>query len=143
MAHGSLWVDCPGKSVESIAQRLQTGRPSVRFLVVSTLVEYRGGACQGLHTAGAGVAIRSSPVPPTVGGPVVSLLEEGSQRSGCQGGVGLQKAQCGFLQEPGEQRQRHGIGGLETDRQLIDQAGLHVNQAILVTHQGLELLDTT
>ena len=52
-----------------------------------------------------------------------------------QGGVGLQKHQSRALLQLGKEVQGDGRIGFQAGRQLIDQAGLRLNQAILITRQ--------
>src|SRR5437868_10082461 len=58
-----------------------------------------------------------------------------------QGGIGLQKQQSRALLQLGKEVQGDGIIGFQAGRQLIDQAGLHLNQAILITRKSLEFGD--
>ncbi len=52
-----------------------------------------------------------------------------------QGRIGLQKQQSRALLQLGKEVQGDGIIGFQAGRQLIDQAGLRLNQAILITRQ--------
>ena len=55
------------------------------------------------------------------------------------GGVGVQEQQSAPLVQFPKQLQSHWVIGFETGRQLIDQTGLHLDQAVLVAGQGFEL----
>ena len=56
-------------------------------------------------------------------------------------GKGLQEGQRGRLLQFAEQLQRHRIVGLETGRELVDQAGLALDQGVLVARERLEFGD--
>jgi len=60
------------------------------------------------------------------------------RRSCLWGGVGAQEQQSAPLLQFPKQIQSHWVIGLETGRQLIDQTGLHLDQAVLVAGQGFE-----
>ena len=57
------------------------------------------------------------------------------------GWVGLQKHQGRALLQLGKEVQCDGIVGFQAGRKLVDQAGLHLDQAILITREPLEFGD--
>src|SRR5579863_1453616 len=77
---------------------------------------------------------------PSLGKRLSQLFDRGCRSTG-GGGIGLQKDQSGPLLELSEQFQGHRIIGFQAGRQLIDQAGLHLDQRILVAAQGFEFGD--
>src|SRR6266496_121264 len=86
----------------------------------------------GSHVRGRGVAGRRENL--------ADLLN----RSGLccfHGWVGLQKHQGRVLLQLGKEVQCDGIIGFEAGRQLVDQAGLHLDQAILITCEPFEFGD--
>jgi hypothetical protein len=78
---------------------------------------------------------------------IPGLFQQGCQifdrgRAGrLQGGIGAQKRERRGLLQLAEQFQNDGVIRFETSRELVDQAGLHVDQSILVARQRFELLD--
>ncbi len=78
---------------------------------------------------------------------IPGLLQQGcqifhrGQASRLQGGIGAQERERRGLLQLAEQVQSHGIVGYASGGELIDQPGLHLHQAILVTGQRFEFLD--
>ncbi len=63
-------------------------------------------------------------------------------RSRCSGGwIRLQEAQGALLLQFSKQLQCHRIIGFQTSRELIDQAGLHLHQRVLLAREQLEFSD--
>jgi hypothetical protein len=78
---------------------------------------------------------------------ILGLFEQGRQilcrgRTGrLQGRIGSQEFERRVLLQLAEQFQRDGVVGYASGSELIDQPGLHLHQAILVTGQRFEFLD--
>src|SRR5712692_2860998 len=68
---------------------------------------------------------------------LTDLLNRSSLRR-FQGWIGLQKHQGRALLQLGKEVQCDGIIGFQAGRQLVDQAGLHMDQAVLITCEPLE-----
>lgn len=81
------------------------------------------------------------------GSRISGLLEESGQflhrgsASCLQSGIDVQKRQSRGLLHLAKQLQSDRVIRFEASRELIDQAGLHVDQSVLITCQGFALLD--